>query len=121
MLRRLRDALASMGSEALGGGMFHMNVVCLLKKAPTYKMIQFVVGNVSIVARRNACTLRCGLCAPKAAQYKSSAVSPSGQSVGKARLGLTKAVEKQEKLDGKVKKPRSKQRSVIATWTRGEL
>lgn len=26
----------------------------------------------------------CGLCAPKAAQYKSSAVSPSGQSVGKA-------------------------------------
>ena len=30
-------------------------------------------------------SLRCGLCAPKAARYKSSAVSPSGQSVGKAQ------------------------------------
>ena len=81
--------------------MFHLNVMFLLTKAPVLtKMIQAVVGNVSVAAR-NVCTLRCGLCAPKAAQYKSSAVSPSGQSVGKARLGLTETIGETRKTGWK--------------------
>lgn len=77
--RPLRDALASMGPATQES--FQFESACSLRVSSWRHFC-----NVGMPC--NAICPRCGLCAPKAARYKSTAVSPSAQSVGKARLGM---------------------------------